>query len=183
MKILTVLTIFTLIFSACGHERTARPTMVVPSASETDPASEVSEEGEAPAQQPKVGLVTPLVLILSSTAVIVCLSVLLKSCMLKLSKRLARPQYSKADWRKYSDFVSSGSHNWINSPPAHKGFQGDAYELLGVDNGATLAEIKKAYHRKARQFHPDKNPDDPAADEMFKQVTAAYEWLQKQMNY
>lgn len=50
------------------------------------------------------------------------------------------------------------------------------YELLGVSKTASASEIKKAYHKLARQYHPDVNPDKKAA-EKFKTITAAYELL------
>jgi molecular chaperone DnaJ len=53
----------------------------------------------------------------------------------------------------------------------------DYYEVLEVPKGATAEEIKKAYRKKAIQFHPDKNPDDKAAEDKFKEAAEAYEVL------
>lgn len=53
----------------------------------------------------------------------------------------------------------------------------DYYDILGINKGASAADIKKAYRKKAIQYHPDKNPDDPKAEEMFKKAAAAYEVL------
>lgn len=53
----------------------------------------------------------------------------------------------------------------------------DYYEVLGIDKGATAAEIKKAYRKKAIQYHPDKNPGDKEAEENFKLAAEAYEVL------
>jgi molecular chaperone DnaJ len=61
----------------------------------------------------------------------------------------------------------------------------DLYEILGVGRDATGEDIKKAYRRLAREYHPDVNPD-PTAEERFKEVSAAYEILsdpQKRQQY
>ncbi|EDM44871.1 molecular chaperone, heat shock protein [unidentified eubacterium SCB49] len=53
----------------------------------------------------------------------------------------------------------------------------DFYDILGISKGATAAEIKKAYRKKAIEFHPDKNPGDSSAEEKFKKAAEAYEVL------
>ena len=53
----------------------------------------------------------------------------------------------------------------------------DYYEVLGVDKNATVEEIKKAYRKKAIQYHPDKNPGDKDAEEKFKEAAEAYDVL------
>jgi molecular chaperone DnaJ len=53
----------------------------------------------------------------------------------------------------------------------------DYYEVLGVDKGADAESIKKAYRKMAIKYHPDKNPNDPSAEEKFKEAAEAYEVL------
>lgn len=53
----------------------------------------------------------------------------------------------------------------------------DYYDILGISKGASASEIKKAYRKKAIEYHPDKNPGDAKAEEMFKKAAEAYEVL------
>ncbi len=62
----------------------------------------------------------------------------------------------------------------------------DYYEVLGVDKSASAEDIKKAYRKKAIQYHPDKNPGDKEAEEKFKEAAEAYDVLsdpQKRARY
>lgn len=51
----------------------------------------------------------------------------------------------------------------------------DPYDILGVARSATAKDIKSAYRRLAKKYHPDRNPDDPQAKERFSEITQAYE--------
>src|SRR3989442_5140448 len=53
----------------------------------------------------------------------------------------------------------------------------DYYKTLGVDKKATPEEIKKAYRKLARKYHPDRNPDDKQSEARFKEVSQAYDVL------
>jgi molecular chaperone DnaJ len=53
----------------------------------------------------------------------------------------------------------------------------DYYQILGVDKNASIADIKKAYRKLARKYHPDLNPGDKAAEQKFKEMNEAHETL------
>ena len=53
----------------------------------------------------------------------------------------------------------------------------DFYVILGVERGATVADVKRAYKRLARRYHPDINPGDRMAEAQFRQIAEAYETL------
>lgn len=58
----------------------------------------------------------------------------------------------------------------------------DYYKVLGLEKNATLADIKKAYRKLARKYHPDLNPNDKAAEKKFKEINEAHEVLSNPEN-
>jgi len=61
--------------------------------------------------------------------------------------------------------------------PQREWFEKDYYRVLGVSETASKAEVTKAYRKLARDNHPDRNPGDTAAEERFKEISAAYDVL------
>ncbi|WP_349827002.1 DnaJ C-terminal domain-containing protein [Brevibacterium litoralis] len=65
----------------------------------------------------------------------------------------------------------------MNTGPQQEWFDKDYYKVLGVSEDATETEIKKAYRKLARKYHPDQNPGDEVAESKFKEVGAAHHVL------
>lgn len=57
------------------------------------------------------------------------------------------------------------------------------YEVLGIEKGASKEEIKKAYRKKAKEYHPDLHPDDPKAAEKMNEINEAYDMLSNPEKY
>ncbi|NBO56703.1 MAG: molecular chaperone DnaJ, partial [Actinobacteria bacterium] len=61
--------------------------------------------------------------------------------------------------------------------PQREWFEKDYYAVLGVPQNASAKDITKSYRKLARQYHPDTNPNNAAAEEKFKEISAAYDVL------
>ena len=58
----------------------------------------------------------------------------------------------------------------------------DYYEVLGINRNASADEIKSAFRKLSKKYHPDLNPDDPTAEEKFKEINEAYQVKSSAMN-
>jgi len=77
-----------------------------------------------------------------------------------------------------SNFSSPYNKSWnIYSKRVFSDSKRDLYEVLGVSRSADKNEIKKAYFKLAKEYHPDRNKDNPEAADKFKECTNAYEVL------
>jgi DnaJ-class molecular chaperone len=73
--------------------------------------------------------------------------------------------------------TSSMAESWCRRRKLAELRNRDPYELLGVSRQASADDVRRAYRRLVRKHHPDANPDDPGAEERFKELYQAYEVL------
>ena len=103
----------------------------------------------------------------------------------KRSPRWKPPKRRKDKWCARSakdtafaiDCCARPEWSWLKSPQLDPYAKRDCYEVLGVERSADTEEIKKAYRKLALKYHPDRNPNDKAAEEKFKELGHAYEIL------
>ena len=68
-----------------------------------------------------------------------------------------------------------GEGQRLEVAPQREWFEKNYYEVLGVSETAAQKDITRAYRKLAREFHPDANPGNAAAEEKFKEISAAYD--------
>eukprot|EP01103_Thecamoeba_quadrilineata_P007530 TRINITY_DN17394_c0_g1_i1.p1 TRINITY_DN17394_c0_g1~~TRINITY_DN17394_c0_g1_i1.p1 ORF type:complete len:461 (-),score=123.37 TRINITY_DN17394_c0_g1_i1:113-1495(-) len=87
------------------------------------------------------------------------------------------PYNTADDSRKDSNTSTNPNNKTNNNAMPAKKPKVDYYEVLGIQKTATTSEVTKAYYKLAKRYHPDKNPDDPEAEEKFKLISEAYQVL------
>jgi len=87
-----------------------------------------------------------------------------------------RQQGLSDGYQSYSVFGSKHSRQFHGSRVAEAPLR-DYYDILGVPRGASESDIKRAYYKLAKKYHPDTNKDDPRAAELFQEAQKAYETL------
>lgn len=87
--------------------------------------------------------------------------------------------YAKREKRTAEGFAKASPYGWAGKADGDglTRVERDAYEALELEPGAPLDEVKKAYRRLAKKYHPDTNKGDQQAEETFQAVTFAYEVL------
>lgn len=87
--------------------------------------------------------------------------------------------YAKREKRTTEGFAKASPYGWGGKAGGDglTAVERDAYAALGLEAGAPLGEVKKAYRSLAKKYHPDTNKGDKAAEETFQAVTFAYEVL------
>ena len=117
MRFFIILSVFSILYSACGVEPTAQSTIaaVQDETVRRDEPVTRDEQEATPQERPKMGIATPVVLFLTSAAVAGCFFWLHKHCGGKLYRRIVRPDWGADDWRKYQDFIRTELDNLFNA--------------------------------------------------------------------
>ena len=109
---------------------------------------------------------------------------LFASCGMAMERQCRRPACVANRWSAVSnDSMKNPAHTQLKrfitqtSAKFSSTLKTDYYELLGIQKTASLPEIKVAYIRQAKKFHPDANPDDPDAAGKFQAIAEAFEVL------